>query len=88
MAHGQHQERGDLCFHLVGRALPDRESAPEEESMSAWKNRVVVLTMILENRLMGFLRSTSPRVEGILPNEPQRSMGLRTLLESGEPNSL
>jgi len=47
VAHGQHQERGDLCFHLVGRALPDRESAPEEESMSAWKNRVVVLTMIL-----------------------------------------
>jgi hypothetical protein len=31
---------------------------------------------------------SSPRVEGILPNEPQRSMGLRTLLESGEPNSL
>jgi hypothetical protein len=31
---------------------------------------------------------SSPRVEGILPNELQRSMGLRTLLESGEPNSL
>jgi hypothetical protein len=31
---------------------------------------------------------SSPRVEGILPNEPQRSMGLWTLLESGEPNSL
>src|SRR5258706_16247171 len=28
------------------------------------------------------------RVEVILPDEPQRSMGLRTLLESGEPNSL
>jgi hypothetical protein len=31
---------------------------------------------------------SSPRVEVILPNEPQRSMGLRTLPESGEPNSL
>jgi hypothetical protein len=31
---------------------------------------------------------SSPRVEVILPDEPQRSMGLRTLLESGEPNSL
>src|SRR5439155_6739468 len=31
---------------------------------------------------------SSPRVEVILANEPQRSMGLRTLLESGEPNSL
>jgi hypothetical protein len=32
---------------LVGRALPDREFEPEEESMSAWKSRLVVLTMIL-----------------------------------------
>jgi len=32
--------------------------------------------------------SERPRVEVILPGEPQRSMGLRTLLESGEPNSL
>jgi hypothetical protein len=32
--------------------------------------------------------SERPRVEVILPDEPQRSMGLRTLLESGEPNSL
>ena len=31
---------------------------------------------------------SSPRIEGILPNEPQRSMSLRTPLESGEPNSL
>jgi hypothetical protein len=46
MAHSQDQECRDLCFHLVGKALPDRESEPEEESMSAWKNRLVVLTMI------------------------------------------
>jgi len=31
---------------------------------------------------------SGPRVEVIPPNEPQRSMGLRTLLESGGPNSL
>ena len=31
---------------------------------------------------------SSPRVEVILPDEPQRSIGLRTLLKSGEPNSL
>jgi len=32
--------------------------------------------------------SEQPKVEGILPNEPQRSMGLRTLLESNHARCL
>jgi hypothetical protein len=54
VAHGQYQERGDAWVRLVGGALPDRESEPEEERMSAWKHRVVMRPAQMHHHLAVF----------------------------------
>src|SRR6266480_3373393 len=54
----------------------------QASSMKLSNHDIAVLQLCLSK-----IRS-SPRVAVILPDEPQRSMGLRTLSESSEPNSL